>query len=252
MGCASLVLPEQVGPTPSELLEFVALPSEVENAPKQLSGSANELVRSIASVIDGIVLRTMEERTAEGFAKARMEGFPQYFAAMVALGVLIKIAVPERDIERLRAESLSELEADFRDSGAAAFGTDLRDRGLFTVWTLRKISDLAHEVENSAVPKDILQKDNDVARKFATHAIWARFHIDCLVKSMKSRKPIFPGVVENIADGLRAAVDAYAWIRQAVGLRTPVAEPQLSPVEWTPDDELLLKDSMRDMDREES
>jgi hypothetical protein len=51
---------------------------------------------------------------------------------------------------------------------------------------------------------------------------------------------------------LRAAVDAYAWIRQAVDLRAPVTEPQLSPVEWTPDDELLLNDSMRDLGREES
>jgi hypothetical protein len=241
MGSSSIVLPNDIGVTPSELLELVAMPSETEHTPKQLSGSVNDVVRAVVGVVDAIVLRMMEERTAEGFSKTRAEVFPQYFTAMVALGALIRITVPERDMDWLTSQSLSELEADFRDSGAAKFGSELRDRGLFTVWTLRKLYDLSRDLKSHKS-----ESDGNSARNFAIHAVWARFHIDCLVRSIKSNKPIFPDVVENIVDGLRAAVNAYAWLRHLVDRSdVPDAGPQSVP--WEEEDEILLSDSMRDI-----
>jgi hypothetical protein len=252
MGSAAVVLPPDIAANPRELLELVGLPSEIEHAPKRLSGVANELIRSVVSIIDDMVLRTMKERTKEDFSKTRSEVFPQYFAAMAALGSLIKITVPNDDVIRLMAQSLSELEADFRDRGAAAFGSELRDRGIFTVWILRKISDLAQEVALAPVEGDATKSDNEITKKFAVHAVWARFHIDCLVKSMHSGNPIFPDVVDSIIDGLRAAVNAYAWVRQGVDLRLGEPEPELPPVKWNEEDEALLSDSMRDLKNEES
>jgi hypothetical protein len=249
MGSAAVILPRNIGIDPSELLKLVGLPSEREHAPKQLSGSANEMVRAVVSIVDDMIVSTMEKRTAEEFAAARSEVFPQYFAAMVALGGLIRITVPKPVIDRVIAESLCELEADFRDLGAATFGSELRDRGLFTVWTLRKINDLAEEFQKATVES---RDSGEIGKKFAVHAIWARFHIDCLVKSMRTRKPIFPEVIESIVDGLRAAVNAYAWFRQAVNLHVGASEPSLPAVEWDQEDERFLFDSMRDMAREES
>jgi hypothetical protein len=246
MATLALTLPSGVGESnAAQLLELVGLPLEAEHASKQLSGSADELVTSVVSIIDGLVLLVTEKRTAEDFINARAEAFPQYFVAARALGDLIRIIMPKHALERLIAESLSELEADFRDLGAQTFGGDLRDRGIFTVWTLRKIYGLAQEI--GKLPPPTKGNETDIVMKFAVYAMWTRFHIDCLVKSMRSNKPIFPEVVDVIVDGLRAAVNSYAWIRQAVKERAGGAEPVLEPVQWDEEDEQLLADSMRDM-----
>jgi hypothetical protein len=252
MGSSSVVSPSQLGVSPRELLELVGMPSEAGSSTKQLSGSANDLVGAVVSVLSAMVLRTMEERTAESFEKIRADVFPRYFAAMIALGSLLRVTVPEKDIAWLTAQSLSELEADFRDSGAAAFGEDLRDRGIFTVWILRKIYDLAEEMGKASAAGAVSLESIENTKQFAVSAVWARFHIDCLVKSMRSQKPIFPDVVDSIRDGLRGTVNAYAWLRREVDKQIGAdVEPVLSPVEWDTDDELLLSDSMRDMLREE-
>lgn len=251
MGSCSMVIPKNLCEDPRELLEFVGLPSESERATKQLSGSMSELVRAVVAIVDGMILRAMEERTAAGFIKVRGEVFPQYFAAMTALGMMIKATVPQKDINWIMAQSLSELESDFRDSGAATFGQELRDRGIFTVWILRKIHDMGEELEKAFLIDQKTDKDAEKNLKhFATYAIWSRFHIDCLVKSMRSRKPIFPDVVDSIEDGMRGVVNAYAWIRQEVDRRTGAVEPTLMPIPWDAEDEMLLADSIHDLDNE--
>lgn len=232
-----------------ELLKLVALPSEKEDI-AEVVGRANELVRTIVPIIDDLVSFTIEKRTAEEFVNARNEVYPKYFVAMRALGDLGRIVIPKQTIERLSAEWFSEMEADFRELGPSAFGADLTDRGIFTIWTLRKIHDLGEEIVASASPKKSEAKDAAMAMEFATKAMWTRFHVDCLTKSMRSKKPIYPDVVEHVRDGLRAAVDTYACIRQWADLRNPRPEPELSPIEWTNDDEMLLADSMRDLSLE--
>jgi len=228
-----------------DMLKLVSLPSESERAANKVSGSrAEELIRIIALVIDDLVGRAAEKRSAEDFAQTRAEVFPQYFAAMRALGDLVRIVVPVHAMERLMSESLSELEADFRDLGPAAFGSDLSDRGLFTIWTLRKIKDLAQEIGTLSPTADHAA-DVDMAMNFASFAVWTRFHIDCLVRSMRTKKPIYPELVAPIIDGLRGAVDAYAWIRQSIDLRVTIPEPELAPIPWDDEDESLLSDSMR-------
>jgi hypothetical protein len=130
MGSACITFSADIiGEEPRQLLELVALPSEQKHASKRLSASTNDLLHAVVGVIDQIVLRAMRERTAQGFDKTAREAFTSYFAAMVALGALIKITVPERDIDWLAAQSLTELESDFKNLGADKFGSELRDRG---------------------------------------------------------------------------------------------------------------------------
>jgi hypothetical protein len=142
------------------------------------------------------------------------------------------------------------MEADFKELGSSTFGSDLTERGLFTVWTLRKIYDLAKEISASPLPNEIAEQDAEKARDFVRSALWNRFHVDCLTKSMRAKKPIYPEVVDPIRDGLRAAVDAYAHIRQWADLRIPKPEPDFAPIGWTGDDDALLADSMYDLDHE--
>ncbi|HUI82358.1 MAG TPA: hypothetical protein VLY24_30755 [Bryobacteraceae bacterium] len=248
MASASIALPKV---NRAELLKIIGLPSEREQAARIADG-AGELVRTVVSVIDNLVTACIERRTANEFLQKRNEVFPQYFVAMRALGDLTKIVLPKQAIERLVAESFSEMEADFRELGPPTFGTDLTERGMFTVWTLRKIHDLAQEIVASPIPieDDSKNKDNEMAMEFVTLAVWNRFHVDCLTKSMRAKKPLYPEVVEPIRDGLRAAVNAYACIRRWADLRNPKAEPVLSHVEWSEEDECLLADSMRDLEQE--
>ena len=68
-----------------------------------------------------------------------------------------------------------------------------------------------------------------------------RFHLDCLLASMKHQRPIYPEILAVISDGLRSGVDAYAWIRQCVDLRTGTEEPVLPHSSiWTMRTVLLL------------
>jgi hypothetical protein len=249
---ATVIFPQNIGQNPRELLGLVGLPSDAEHTAKQLSGSANDLIRSVVSIIDDLILRAIRQRTREDFEATRSEVYPQYFAAMTALGMLISITVPKEEISWLAAQSLSELEADFRDTGASSFGAGLRDRGLFTVWILRKIAELAPEVLKAQSLPETKKQDNELALQFGSHAVWSRFHIDCLVNSMHSRTPIFPDVVPSIEEGLRAAVNAYAWIRQAVDLRVGHPEQEIPPIQLDDDDEAFLADSMREWAKEES
>jgi hypothetical protein len=231
-----------------QLLKVVGLPTERDRAAKT-ANQVNHLLREIVVVIDGLVGASIDQRTSAEFVKMREEVFPQYVAAITALGSLARIVIPKQTIDRISLESFSEMEADFRDFGDSALGSDLAERGLFTVWTIRKIYDLAKEIEASEFPKENPKEDAEKAREFVRAALWNRFHVDCLIKSMRTNKPIYPEVVEHIRDGLRAAVDAYAHVRQWADIRNPRPDLDPGPIEWTDEDQVLLLDSMRDLEQ---
>lgn len=230
-----------------EWLKVGGLPVEGERTKRTVDG---DLLRQVGSIIDGLILISIEQRTAVDFIAKRSEVFPHYVSAIRALGELAQIVLSKRSIECLSVESFSEMEADFRNLGPSAFGLDLTERGMFTVWTLRKIHDLAMEIAASPSPNENTKEDADIAMDFVMLILFSRFHVDCLLKSLRSNKPIYPEVVDPIRDGLRATVNAYARIRQWADIRNPKQEPELPNREWTDDDELLLADSMRDMDNE--
>lgn len=243
MGCAAIAWPKGASVNP-EMLDAVGLPSETDHTAKRLSGSVNDLMLAAVSIMDEMVLSALEKRTAEEFKNRRDEIFPQYMSALFAFAMLFSATVPKDVRESVIAQSLSELEADFRDSGAPVFGEELRNRGMFTVWTLRKIVELTDAVQEMAF------QDEENAKKFVANAVYSRFHVDCLVRSIHNKKPIFPELVEPIADGLRSAVNAYALIRQVVDVGA--VEPELPPVDWDAEDEAWLSDSMRDLARKSS
>jgi hypothetical protein len=231
-----------------QLLKVVGLPTEKDRA-ATTEGQVNQLVREVVVIIDGFVAASIDQRSSEEFVKMREEVFPQYVAAITALGSLARMVIPKQTIDRISLESFSEMEADFRDFGDSVLGSDLAERGLFTVWTIRKIYDLAKEIEGSELPKENAKEDVEKARDFVRFALWNRFHVDCLIKSIRTNKPIYPAVVEHIRDGLRAAVDAYAHVRQWADIRNPRPDSDPGLIEWTDEDEILLLDSMRDLEQ---
>jgi hypothetical protein len=239
-----------VGPSAVGDATLLGLPAE-RSAKQQLSGSAGELVKTIATILDQMVLGVIEKRTAQDFRAAFNQVFPAYMQLILSLSGMVSAIVPSTTLARLAAESFSELEADIREHAVIAFGADIRDRAIFTVWTLRKIADLLHTVSSAEKVKDRdRDKENEFKSYFLTHALRARLSIDCLTASMRFKRPIYPEALGVIADGLRSTVDAYAWIRQAADLHAPSDESPVTPVNWNQEDQELLNESMYDMTHE--
>jgi hypothetical protein len=228
-----------------QVLAFPATSAE-DSSKKQLAGGASELIQSIASILERLVLDVLDQRTAAGFIERRNVAFPKYFEAMHALSSLANITVPPQVMERLSSEFFCEMEADCRDHALAAFGADIRDQLMFTVWTLRKTTDLCRTIGSLPLHDDNKAQDSKIAQGYASMAVWARFHIDCLRKSMELKRPIYPEVSELVIDGLRAAVNSYAWARRGLELRSPATDPDPSPVEWDEEDQQLLDEATFD------
>lgn len=228
--------------------EMLAFPGASDRSGKKLSMSADELMRNISSMMEDLVLCTIEKRMAVDFKAARADAFPKYLEAVGALVSLIKIAVPQHVIERLNREFFCELEADLREKGLTAFGRDLRDQAVFTVWTLRNISDLSTQIAVGA--KTDIKPSPEIADTMAQllfSAVWTRFHVNCLVTSIRRQAAIYPEVLELVIDGLRAAVNAYGLTRRLADQVAPLPEVKVDPVEWDEEEEALLNEARRDM-----
>jgi hypothetical protein len=230
-----------------ELSSIAGLPSN--DAARQVSSSVGDLTQSLSGILNQMVTAAIEKSTASEFQAARQEIFPNYFRAVASMTNLIGAVVPKELLSRLTADSFCEIEADFEQRGAEAFGPAVRDEALFSVWTLRKANDLLHRVVSAdgLAPTEVSEHEKRLGLSFVDAALWARFHVDCLRLAMRSNIPLSPAVLEEISGGLRMAVTAFAWMKQWFDLRFPIDEPVLEPVEWDAEDEALLADSMRDM-----
>jgi hypothetical protein len=227
-------------------LAFLALPAK--RAAEQVTGTANDAFNAIQGILSQILADVSGKRTALEFRAARDLYLPQYMTVMMALSGIVSAVVPKDVIDRLSYESMSEMEADFQADGRAAFGSDICDQALFTIWTLRKIHELASHIDASLAPKGSLgQTESQLAQMFINHILYSRFHLDCLKMSLRSERIIYPEVLEPISDGLRALVNAYAYIRQASDLRSDAAEEELIHIDFDEEEQELLALSMKDI-----
>jgi hypothetical protein len=249
MNPALTIEPQVIAPAElGELLAFVGLPSK--RSAKDLSGAAEEAFKGITGIIDELLLRAISKRTHADFVATREAIFDDYAKTIRALSQLVRIAIPDRVIDRLVGESFSELESDLREQGTMRFGTTAKDQAIFTVWTLRRTSGLLARIHNAGpAPKELKEKDARLAAHFSFCAACAHFHLDCLITAIRLDKPIHPEILPDIIDGMRAAVNAYGLVRQGVDLRLPPSkEPEFSRLQWDSEDQELLDSSMRDLD----
>jgi hypothetical protein len=229
-----------------EMLALPGLVTEKATSVKRLPGPAQELFRNVAMMLDEVVLYAIEQRTAPEFQSAVLEVFPKYFEGALGLSFLARSIVPKHVLETMSGEFFSEIESDFREQGLNAFGAAVRDQAIFTAWTLRKISDICQRIDETPLPASLEKSDRNSFQNFAIHAMRTRFHLDCLFKSMHFNKPIYPDVLGLVIDGLRSAVDAYAWARGALDLRIPVVEPAAAAVELDEEERQLLREATHD------
>jgi|SRR5271165_2713707 len=241
----ALAMPKNLGGMHvGEMLALIGLPSERQE--KRLSASAAQIIRCIASVVDELLTVVINRRTAAEFRATREELFPKYFHSVRALSDIARVVIPRHVLESIAAESFSRAEAELRDQGLEAFGAAVRDQAIFTVWTLRKISDLCQRIDGGKLTGELRESDHEIFQEYVYHAISSRFHLQCLLKSMEVQEPMYPEVLEAVIDGLRGAVNAYALARRALDLRVHPTESEIR-VKWDDEDQQLLNEATFDM-----
>lgn len=228
-----------------EQFAFLHLPSGESAQP-----SVDEVVRKIGDVLDDLVRRVVEKKTASAFQAARKEVLPSYFRALRSISDIAMVVIGESARDRLVESSFSWLDEQLRRRGDS-FGVAVKEQALFTVWTFRKIDSLIRRIVRQDAPKEYQSLDATFTSNFTTYVVWARFHLDCLLVSTRHNIMISKEIREDIADGLRGAVNAYAYAMQAVKLRHPAEAETINPPEWDAEDQALLEASMRDLETEE-
>jgi hypothetical protein len=230
-----------------ELPTFVGLPTK--NSARVLSEDASELLNRILSVLNDLTLGVLEAQTREEFVAFRSQVFDDTRKTQKALGSLAKLIVPKPTLDRLVWESFAEMEADLTERGLKKFGAVARDQAIFTVWTLRKINRLLSRIATGGpIAADLKERDQEIGQEFSFYVYWTQFHLECLFSAMRFDKPITPGVLSEICDGLRAVVNAYGLARRGISLRWPSQDDEeMKPYSWGDEDQELLDSSMADL-----
>ncbi len=251
----SLALPSSAGNIGvGELLAFAGL-RPVQSAPKRLAPTTNELVRTLSEIRSDILHDVIGGCTAEDFADRRKNALGEYVSVMRAWAELSRVVVPDVLRSALADESFLALDAELEAEALPRFGSAIKDQALFTTWTIRRTITLLQKIGDAGDPQPgCVTDDERNAKEFSASMWWAQFHMDCLLAAIRFDKPLRPDVLAEIADGLRAVVNAYAAARRGLTFRSsPVSVPaEESTVDWDSEDEELLAASMRDLDHDQA
>ena len=225
------------------ILSFLA--SRSKSSARTLSPNISEVFNGCAAQLRGILGSIIESRTRADYQREFQRSFSKYVGLTLAMSHFASAVIPRESIERLSRESICELEADFRDKGMDAFGEDVRNQALFTVWTLRKVNDLVDQIIAAKLDDSQKKADSASCVKFNFHLFRAQFGLDCLNLAIETNKAIYPEVIDELTDGLKSMVNAYAHARQGLELRVPTVEPALTIAPMDDEDRALLDISLR-------
>jgi hypothetical protein len=233
--------------------QFAFLQAPSKESAKTLTVSAEETVKNISLIRQRIISEAIATRTEADFAAHRTAKFSDYVKAIRTISDYASLVMSKSVLAELAAKGFTQLEADFTARGDAAFGRVARDQAIFTLWTFRKIEALLRS-KVALKDKNISSADHEADRQLGMECLacvlWTRFHFDCLAVALASGTAIYPEVRDVVVEGLRSAVNAYAYAKRSVRLHVPVQEPVIAPIEWDDEDRFLLASSMRDMRQE--
>ena len=249
MGTAVLEMPKGVS-APCEIGTLGAFfePSSVSSSTLV---SDENLISKLIGVLDKQLLEVLSARTAQELDNVCRKVWPKYIRALRALQDTVSNVIPAHEIDRVSKEAIPRLDADFEKQREARFGDKLTEQAVFTLWTLGKIRSLSKEIQEAGdAPPEKKQADVKLAADFCVNSLWAQFHLDILVAAMKFDRPIPEEIREAVCDGLRAAVNAFVAMKDALRLRSPRTEelPFVVNLPWDEEDEMLLASSMKDLD----
>jgi hypothetical protein len=251
MGIAVYEIPKGVCPPPSEIGTLGAFFQPSTTSEKKLVQSDERLVRELVNVLDRQLIAAVEARSVREFCSVRDNVFLRYVRSLRALRDTVSNLVSD-DVLEFISDSVMPGLTDDLEKQRDRFGEKLTDQAIFTLWTVQKIRALGHEIADvGSVSDDKKVKDNALMYEYHAASVWAQFHLDVLFAAMKFDRAICDEIRETICDGLRASVNAYAIMKDALALRYAAAvEDNVSPnvLPWDAEDEQLLASSMKDMD----
>ncbi|HEY2389863.1 MAG TPA: hypothetical protein VGK22_01705 [Candidatus Angelobacter sp.] len=227
------------GEKPEGILSFLA--SRSKSSARTLAPSVSDVFKGCADEVTRILRTAIEARSKAEYRHEFDRLFPKYVALTLAMSHFAGAVVPKDDLERLTRESICEMEADFRDKGLNAFGSSVRDQAIFTVWTLRKISDVVGQIVAAKLDVKNIKEDKENCAQFNLNALLAQFSLDCLNVALDREHPVYPEVLEEFVEGLRSMVDAYAHARRGLELRTAVKDVALHAVSMDDEDREWLE-----------
>ena len=245
MNAAAAILPSLPARDNESALAFLA--SRSKNSAREVPDPAEDVFKGISEMLELQLVTAIQKRTEVEYAAHFENAFPTYVGLLLVISSFVQTVVAAPLIQKLTWESLCEMEADFRDQAANAFGEAMRDQALFTVWTLRKISDLIVHIHSTKVDATKVAQDKQCSNNFIYHVYRANFSLDCLRMSLQRNLAIYPEVLDCLKDGLRSVVNAYAWVRQGVELRAKEQYEFPIEIKWDEEDEQLLSASMQNL-----
>jgi hypothetical protein len=209
--------------------------------------SDERLIRELASMLDTQLLAALESRTASEFAQAREKIWPKYVRSIRALSDTVSNLMSEDQIAIITEAANAQFKEDLEKQRGLRFGEALIDQMMFTLWAMNKIRSMGQKIHDAGEPSD---KDADLRlnRDYQVYLLWTQFHMDVIAAAMEFRKSVPEDVQRTIRDGLRASVNVYAIMKDALRLRRPELQASLeTPMPWDEEDDELLASSMRDV-----
>jgi hypothetical protein len=255
MEMAAIEIPKGVCAPPSEIGTLGAFFQPSTTSEKKLVRSDENLIRELVVVLDRQLIAAVNARSIEEFDSVRKNVLPRYVRALRALHDTVSNLVSEDALEFLSDSVTPGLKDDLEKQRESRFGDKLTDQAVFTLWTFQKIRSLVRDITDAgAVQADKKVADNALLQEYHANSLWAQFHLDVLFAAMKFDRPVCEQIRDTISEGLRAAVNAYVVMKDALFLRCPQPEQSapVSALPWDSEDEELLASSMRDLDAESS
>jgi hypothetical protein len=243
-------IPKGMLPPPSEIGTLGAYFQPTPFSQQKLVRSDERLVEKLVEVLDRQLVAAVDARSAAEFVEIRKRAMPRYVRGLRALQDTVSNLVTPQMLECISDSVTKELAEDLETQREARFGEKLTDQAIFTLWTLRNIRALAEEIVSAdKPPEEKRQADNALKHEYVMASLWAQFHLDVLFAAVKLDRPICDEIRDELCDGLRAAVDAFVIMKDALALRQPKQTEDVTPLNlpWDGEDERLLASSMRDL-----
>ena len=215
----------------------------------QLPAEARAFLSGNASFAESLAQEAARANTVSEFEEARRRVLDEYALLLVSVATMLHRIVG--DIPMLQAitgPALEEKEARLSKRIAERWGEELAEDTHFVLSALRKTLRIAGQIAASpAVPEHERQQDTAIALDFFRYAVWAAFHLQCLLIADAATTEPPREVMSEIQSGMRSFTGAYHSAKQALALRQPATPKEPAIPAWDAEDQELLDTSTRDM-----
>ena|ERR1035437_8861810 len=200
------------------------------------------LVKRLESVIFPLV----QANSRADFKALRQRLFHRYVVLMAAI---TEIAAEVADLPDYQSDWVADLTKKVEEDHILPWLTDGRIEAIFNIETLGRAVWLASEIISLPTPADDPQKkkDREYAAKYGLSAFWSQLHLDCLTAALFNHVgPPSADILDEILEGMRLSVMAYAAARQGYDIRTVRGQSENYPDGvWDAEDEASVAASSR-------